>query len=95
MKTPRKMSYQDFGSARMKWIAAHCVTEGNSQLCKACGGRIRLAPTTVSIHDARFEACAGSGSVARIVVPYCPQCEPTPEGSGCFHEMPFPIVGRG
>jgi hypothetical protein len=48
----------------------------------------------VSIHDSRFERCTGSGIVARVIVPFCPECEDRPADSGCFHEAVRRVWGQ-
>ncbi len=73
---------------RMKWIADHCVSDGDFQLCKTCSSKVEIIGAYMSIHDPRFgDTCAGSGRVVRLVIPFCPHCETRPNEYGCLHEL--------
>jgi hypothetical protein len=86
MQTPRKISLKAFAERRDAWIAEHCVTDGEFQNCRTCGGRVEILGAYMSLHDPRFPGCVGRGKVLRLVVPFCPKCEPRPDESGCIHD---------
>jgi hypothetical protein len=89
MKTPVRVSGEQFTTERVAWIAENCVTDGELQRCRKCKTPVEIVAAFISIHDARFEdTCAGAGIVVRLAIPYCPKCEPRPAQSGCFHEYP-------
>lgn len=73
---------------RTKWIADNCRTDGEFQVCVKCGSKVEIISAYMSVHDLRFgDLCAGSGRVMRLVIPFCPNCEPAPNESGCLHEI--------
>ena len=88
MRTPIRVTLDEFAAERMDWIKQKCVTDGALQRCKECGVVIEIVPAFISMHDARFETCAGPGTVMRLAIPYCPKCEDKPENYGCVHEVP-------
>jgi|HubBroStandDraft_1064217.scaffolds.fasta_scaffold142217_2 hypothetical protein len=94
MKTPTHTSYEEFVLKRTEWIKAHCITDGERQLCVRCTTPIEIIGAYLSIHDKRFDHCAGPGHVVRLVVPYCPRCEEQPEARGCLHDD-IPVIGLG
>lgn len=85
MKTPRKMTLDEFRAALERYRDTE-TREGPNGLrrCK-CGAVLRAVLVYFSIHDSPYKICAGSGRVARIPVPYCPYCEAEPDQYGCLH----------
>jgi hypothetical protein len=87
MQTPVRVSLLEFALKRNEWVKAHCLTDGDRQLCVNCKTPIEIISAYISIHDARFgNHCAGPGAVIRLVVPFCPKCEAKPQERGCLHE---------
>ena len=63
------------------------VAGEKKHICKTCGSTIQQVICYVSVHDARFSGCAGSGEVQQIPLPYCPKCEGEPKNtSTCVHQ---------
>lgn len=89
MKTPVRVSLDEFAAERKKWIEENCVTDGDLQRCKKCNAAMEIVPAFISMHDARFEQCTGGGVALRLAIPFCPKCETKPEDHGCFHEFPL------
>src|SRR5262245_60817139 len=96
MKTPDRISIADYLQQLAEFLQNDCIgmRDGGESLgrCKKCGAAIERLDAYVSLHDARFPECTGTGSVRRIPVLYCPSCEETPSLQGCFHDEPEFIV---
>jgi hypothetical protein len=95
MQTPRVISLQEFAARRKEWIAEHCVTDGEFQNCRTCGGRVEIVRAYMSLHDPRFPGCVGGGKVLRLVIPYCPRCEACPDEYGCIHDGELAVAAWG
>jgi hypothetical protein len=87
MKTPSRISFEQFCWERTAWIKENCVTDGEFQRCAKCRSHIEVVGASISLHDARFVNCAGGGKVCIVVIPFCPKCETRPDDHGCFHEQ--------
>jgi hypothetical protein len=96
LKTPQRVTLEEFSKMRMDWIATNCRLvfdpfapgdQNGFQVCRKCGGNVGIVGAYVALHDLRFGlACAGSGKVLRMAIPYCPRCEERPAEQGCIHE---------
>jgi len=62
--------------------------ENNRYSCKTCKAAIQQTTCFVSVHTKLFGmACAGSGEVRQVPLPYCLNCEGKPKRvSTCIHE---------
>ena len=87
MQTPQRVTLQEFSAMRMSWIVEHCRDQDGFQVCRKCGGNVEVVGAYMSLHDPGFaDACAGSGKVVRLAIPFCPRCEAQPAEQGCIHE---------
>ena len=88
MQTPERISLSEFLKERQTFVDA-CEKQGEAVLCSKCRTWVEYVGAFVSIHDARFERCSGYGRCIRMIIPYCPNCEPRPSERGCLHEKPI------
>jgi hypothetical protein len=96
MQTPQRVSFKEFCQMREDWIATNCrlvfdpFTAGDQKgfpVCRRCGENVEIVVAYMSLHDLRFGvACAESGKVVRLTIPFCPRCEAQPSEQGCIHE---------
>ncbi len=55
------------------------LTQNGVYICKKCNSEIKFATCFVSIHLKEFGgACAGTGEVRSVPLPYCAKCEGEP-----------------
>ena len=87
MHTPQRVTLQEFSAMRMSWIVEHCRDQDGFQVCRKCGGNVEVVGAYMSLHDPGLaDACAGSGKVVRLAIPFCRRCEARPAEEGCIHE---------
>lgn len=90
MQTPRKMTLDELRAAMERYRNEECSQGPGGLRRHKCGAVLRAVLVYLSIHDSPFQGtCAGSGRVARILIPYCPYCEEKPDEYGCLH---FPTI---
>jgi hypothetical protein len=95
MKTPTKVSPRELALAITVWLANNAILAGDEYHCTACGTLVLLHDVAFSLHAAEFgDDCAGSGRVERVHVPYCPHCEPIPQGYACIHIPSLGVCGQ-
>ncbi|HEV8189501.1 MAG TPA: hypothetical protein VGP83_17230 [Pyrinomonadaceae bacterium] len=81
MQTPRQWSALQFLAALEPLLTG---------TCPQCSDGLKTRAAFISIHSLEFgDACAGQGRCLQLMIPYCPRCEPVPEGFGCIHARLF------
>jgi len=87
MKTPTKITPEEFFATAQSFLAAHYAGSEEAQglVCKHCQSRIKMEPVAVALHEADLERCVDTGSVQFVRIPYCPKCEDAPRPEGCLH----------
>jgi hypothetical protein len=84
MRTPERITADEFVRNFVKF-GTEQVAESGAIRCRTCKTPIELAGAYLTIHAAEFSSCVGSGTVLRVLIPYCPKCEPAPNTTGCVH----------
>jgi len=82
VKAPQRVSFEQFIRDLRDWREDRTCEDGIT--CRHCDEPIAERIVYLSIHDSRFEACAGPGQVLKVVLPYCPSCEEL-DRAGCLH----------
>jgi len=60
---------------------------GDTYYCKRCNAVIQQTTLYISMHDSRFNTCAGSGEVQKVNLAYCPDCEGEPKiARACIYD---------
>jgi hypothetical protein len=87
MKTPVKMTLEEYRQERREWLETNTIAwpmTGGLQ-CVHCGGVIFAQAVTLDIHDRSLPGCQGDGETMETGVPYCRDCEEQPAKRGCVH----------
>lgn len=84
MRTPERISADQFVRDFVKFSGEQVFEDGSIR-CRTCKTPGEVAGVYLTIHTAEFATCAGPGSVLRVLIPYCPKCEPAPNATGCVH----------
>ncbi len=89
MKTPQKITFKEWNKQVDKYLSrdAFLVSEENLYYCAHCDSKLQGLNSYVSEHDSIWSTCAGGGQVQRILILYCPNCEPVPKERGCIHDI--------
>jgi len=87
MQTPSKVTLEGFYRGRLEFLKMETVNNpANARVtCRKCGGRIKVVPVIMEIHDAADGQCVTRGESFEAGVPYCPACEELPASRGCVH----------
>lgn len=87
MKTPTKVTPEEFFVTAQSFLAAHYSVGAETQglICRHCKSRVMMEPVAVALHKADLERCVDTGSVQFMRIPYCPKCEYAPRPEGCLH----------
>jgi hypothetical protein len=88
MNAPKQVDLLTFNLMVTSYYNNRVEQRGEGHFCKVCGEEIKYVRGYISLHDIRFNSCAGWGEVANVNLPYCPKCESVPEQSGCVHVEP-------
>ncbi len=102
MKTFQRVHIDDALRQMSEWFLQHTAADGNGLIrCSHCGSIIKGRIASLSIHSIEFEQggpqgdmCAGGGECLQLYIPYCANCEPVPEESGCIHTHMFTNLAR-
>lgn len=89
---PGGMLVKEFNECRKREIESRYEKRENGWFCKKCGAKVQKVTCYVSEHEiASGGQHAGTGSVQKIPLPYCPQCEGKPQNtSTCVHTNLIP-----
>ena len=85
MNTPQKITMDEFRAQSYRYREEELLKPTRLPLRHICGTLLMHKDAYISYHDARFEGCAGKGTVEKLPIPYCPKCEQEPETHGCLH----------
>lgn len=87
MQTPVKVTLEGFYRGRAEFLKLGTVTHlvTGRVLCRKCGGRIKVQPVMIEIHDAAECRCEARCEHFEAGIPYCASCEELPAARGCVH----------
>ncbi|OHA48815.1 MAG: hypothetical protein A2806_03920 [Candidatus Terrybacteria bacterium RIFCSPHIGHO2_01_FULL_48_17] len=88
MQTPTQFridSLEELDRLISQHAEAYYTKTGEVFVCKNCGAEVQEVHAYISLHTTLFSNCAGSGKVKQVGIPYCPNCELTPNNRGCVH----------
>jgi len=96
MKTPLKLTGSEIATAVLAFLYQDCNQSDQGWRHKPCGTPIESQEVTFAVHRAGPwcvpRLALQNGALVpevRLMVPYCPRCETSPEQSSCVHLEPL------